>query len=270
MSVTLSATSPRKRWLNRFALVPPGDAASSNIPTASSGGRSNSLTSPKQIAGSSTSWQASATATARGCRATRRKSVRRQREPETEHDDPERDRQSDRRQRGVHGGTLGAWPVGSRDGPSSSSSAATWPAWGCGSSRWHTVGMVPSRGILVGAPHTSNWDWVLTMFLAWDSNVQIRLLVKESFFRGPLAPLLALDRSRRAGSRQSGRDDQGAAGGRRRPTRPSCSASRPRAPAARVSTGSPASTASRGRPASRSPWPSSTRPPGRWGGGRRS
>ena len=37
----------------------------------------------------------------------------------------------------------------------------------------------------MGAPHTSNWDWVLTMFLAWDSNVQIRLLVKESFFTRP-------------------------------------------------------------------------------------
>ena len=57
-------------------------------------------------------------------------------------------------------------------------------------SRWHTVGTVPSRGILVGAPHTSNWDWVLTMLLAWDSGVQIRLLVKESFFRGPLGPVL--------------------------------------------------------------------------------
>jgi 1-acyl-sn-glycerol-3-phosphate acyltransferase len=56
--------------------------------------------------------------------------------------------------------------------------------------RWRTAGTVPQRGILVGAPHTSNWDWVLTMLLAWDSSVQIRLLVKESFFRGPLAPLM--------------------------------------------------------------------------------
>ncbi|CAN5181394.1 1-acyl-sn-glycerol-3-phosphate acyltransferase [soil metagenome] len=44
---------------------------------------------------------------------------------------------------------------------------------------------MPSKGILVGAPHTSNWDWVLTMLLAWDSSVQIRLLVKDSFFKGP-------------------------------------------------------------------------------------
>ena len=67
-------------------------------------------------------------------------------------------------------------------------------------SRWRTDGTVPRRGILVGAPHTSNWDWVLTMLLAWDSSVQIRLLVKESFFRGPLGPFMrwtgavALDR----------------------------------------------------------------------------
>ncbi|GCD90918.1 1-acyl-sn-glycerol-3-phosphate acyltransferase [Nocardioides sp. LS1] len=44
--------------------------------------------------------------------------------------------------------------------------------------------------MLVGAPHTSNWDWVLTMLLAWVNDVQIRLLVKKEFFRGPLGPLL--------------------------------------------------------------------------------
>jgi 1-acyl-sn-glycerol-3-phosphate acyltransferase len=67
--------------------------------------------------------------------------------------------------------------------------------------RWKTVGQVPSRGILVGAPHTSNWDWVLTMLLAWDNSVQIRLLVKQSFFKGPLGAVMratgavALDRA---------------------------------------------------------------------------
>lgn len=67
--------------------------------------------------------------------------------------------------------------------------------------RWKTVGSVPQRGVLVGAPHTSNWDWVLTMLLAWDNSIQIRLLVKHEFFRGPLGPLLratgaiALDRA---------------------------------------------------------------------------
>ncbi len=67
--------------------------------------------------------------------------------------------------------------------------------------RWKTVGTVPKRGVLVGAPHTSNWDWVLTILLAWDNDIQIKLLVKREFFVGPLAPLMratgaiALDRA---------------------------------------------------------------------------
>ena len=76
---------------------------------------------------------------------------------------------------------------------------------GLRAARWKTVGTVPSRGILVGAPHTSNWDWVLTMLLAWDSRVQIRLLVKESFFKGPLAPFM-----RWTGAVALDRDDPGA------------------------------------------------------------
>ena len=71
--------------------------------------------------------------------------------------------------------------------------------------RWRTAGTVPHRGILVGAPHTSNWDWVLTMLLAWDSRVQIRLLVKESFFKGPMAPFM-----RWTGAVELDRDNPGA------------------------------------------------------------
>ena len=57
-------------------------------------------------------------------------------------------------------------------------------------SRWRTTGEVPRKGVLVGAPHTSNWDWVLTMLLAWDSGVTIRLLVKKEFFKGPIGWIL--------------------------------------------------------------------------------
>jgi 1-acyl-sn-glycerol-3-phosphate acyltransferase len=53
-------------------------------------------------------------------------------------------------------------------------------------SRWKTVGEVPPTAILVGAPHTSNWDWVVTQLLAWDNSIKIRLLVKDSFFKGPI------------------------------------------------------------------------------------
>ncbi|CAB4706801.1 MAG: acyl-phosphate glycerol 3-phosphate acyltransferase [Actinobacteria bacterium] len=68
------------------------------------------------------------------------------------------------------------------------------------SARWRTVGTVPDSAVLVGAPHTSNWDWVLTLLLAWDNSVTIRLLVKKSFFVGPMGWLMratgavALDR----------------------------------------------------------------------------
>lgn len=72
-------------------------------------------------------------------------------------------------------------------------------------SRWRTSGTVPRRGILVGAPHTSNWDWVLTMLLAWDSGVQIRLLVKDAFFKGPLGWFM-----RRTGAVELDRDNPGA------------------------------------------------------------
>jgi 1-acyl-sn-glycerol-3-phosphate acyltransferase len=59
-----------------------------------------------------------------------------------------------------------------------------------GAARWRTVGEVPQRGVLVGAPHTSNWDWVLTMLLAWRYGITIRLLVKKELFVGPLGWLL--------------------------------------------------------------------------------
>ena len=69
-----SATSPRNRWLYRLAVVPPGEAASSIIPTASTGGRLNSITSPKHTSGSRINWHANATATALGRRPIRTKS----------------------------------------------------------------------------------------------------------------------------------------------------------------------------------------------------
>lgn len=73
-------------------------------------------------------------------------------------------------------------------------------------SRWRTVGEVPpQKGILVGAPHTSNWDWVLTMLLAWDYDIHIHLLVKDSLFKGPLGSIL-----RWSGAVELDRDNPGA------------------------------------------------------------
>ena len=57
-------------------------------------------------------------------------------------------------------------------------------------SRWRTVGRCPRSGILVGAPHTSNWDWIAMLLLTWQDGVQARVLIKRELFRGPLALLL--------------------------------------------------------------------------------
>ncbi len=55
---------------------------------------------------------------------------------------------------------------------------------------WKTVGTPPSAGVLVGAPHTSNWDWLTAVLMAWTHSVQLKILVKDSFFKGPLAPIM--------------------------------------------------------------------------------
>jgi 1-acyl-sn-glycerol-3-phosphate acyltransferase len=72
--------------------------------------------------------------------------------------------------------------------------------------RWKTTGEVPRRGILVGAPHTSNWDWVATVLMCWSFGVQPLILVKKELFKGPAALLLKasgsipLDRSNPGGT----------------------------------------------------------------------
>ncbi len=57
-------------------------------------------------------------------------------------------------------------------------------------SGWKAIGSVPDRGVLVGAPHTSNWDWIFTILLCWSSNIQPHLLVKKELFVPPLSWIL--------------------------------------------------------------------------------
>ena len=75
VSVMFSATSPRARCENRFAVTPPGEAASSTRPRPSSGGSPKPTARPKATGGSSTVCTASATTTAFGAVATRLKSA---------------------------------------------------------------------------------------------------------------------------------------------------------------------------------------------------
>jgi len=71
--------------------------------------------------------------------------------------------------------------------------------------RWKLSGTVPESGILVGAPHTSRWDWVVMLMIAWANGQRPEVLIKHTYFRGPLGPLL-----RATGGIPLDRDDPGA------------------------------------------------------------
>lgn len=45
-------------------------------------------------------------------------------------------------------------------------------------------------GILIGAPHTSNWDFVFMLGIAWEAELPFRWLGKHTLFRGPAGPLM--------------------------------------------------------------------------------
>jgi 1-acyl-sn-glycerol-3-phosphate acyltransferase len=70
---------------------------------------------------------------------------------------------------------------------------------------YRMVGEVPETGILVGAPHTSNWDFVTMLLVMWHDGAHPRVLVKKQLFRGPLGWVLRrlggvpLDRDNPAG-----------------------------------------------------------------------
>lgn len=57
-------------------------------------------------------------------------------------------------------------------------------------SGWRSVGHLPRTGLFIGAPHTSNWDLVLTVMVLWNARVRPRVLVKREAFRWPLGPVL--------------------------------------------------------------------------------
>lgn len=56
--------------------------------------------------------------------------------------------------------------------------------------RYRMVGGVPPSGILVGAPHTSNWDFITMLLVMWHGGAHPRVLVKKQLFKGPLGWVL--------------------------------------------------------------------------------
>ncbi|MBP2383338.1 1-acyl-sn-glycerol-3-phosphate acyltransferase [Brachybacterium sacelli] len=59
-------------------------------------------------------------------------------------------------------------------------------------SRWRlSTQPGPDRStVLVGAPHTSNWDFVLMLAIAWRLGIHVRWLGKHSLFVGWRGPLM--------------------------------------------------------------------------------
>lgn len=57
---------------------------------------------------------------------------------------------------------------------------------------WRRAGEVPqsSNMVIVAAPHTSNWDFILLLAAAYSFGVSINWLGKDGLFKTPLGPLL--------------------------------------------------------------------------------
>ncbi|WP_198394746.1 1-acyl-sn-glycerol-3-phosphate acyltransferase [Brevibacterium yomogidense] len=73
-------------------------------------------------------------------------------------------------------------------------------------SRWKLVTQPPPQRptVLIGAPHTSNWDFVLMLAIAWRQGIDVRWLGKISLFAGWRGPLM-----RALGGVPVDRDDPG-------------------------------------------------------------
>lgn len=56
--------------------------------------------------------------------------------------------------------------------------------------RWRLAGDVPRSGILVGAPHTSSWDWLAMLLISWANGARPQALISHTFFKGPVGWVL--------------------------------------------------------------------------------
>ena len=57
-------------------------------------------------------------------------------------------------------------------------------------SGWITVGSIPQnikKCVIIGAPHTSNWDFIYARLALYIFGYKIRYLIKDSMFKNPIA-----------------------------------------------------------------------------------
>jgi 1-acyl-sn-glycerol-3-phosphate acyltransferase len=52
--------------------------------------------------------------------------------------------------------------------------------------RTHVISPRTSRYVLIGAPHTSNWDFLIVLLLMVVEGIPIRIIGKDTLFRGPI------------------------------------------------------------------------------------
>lgn len=72
---------------------------------------------------------------------------------------------------------------------------------------WRCIGNLPETGrlVVIGGPHTSNWDFVVAMFSIMALGIKVSWLAKDSIFRWPVKGLwlklggIAVDRSSSTG-----------------------------------------------------------------------
>jgi 1-acyl-sn-glycerol-3-phosphate acyltransferase len=53
---------------------------------------------------------------------------------------------------------------------------------------WQYVfsGLPSQQGVIIGYPHTSNWDFIVMVLVKWATGLQIQFLAKQSLFNYPL------------------------------------------------------------------------------------
>ena len=62
---------------------------------------------------------------------------------------------------------------------------------------WQYVfsGLPSQQGVIIGYPHTSNWDFIVMVMVKWATGLQVQFLAKKSLFHFPLfGPWLRKDR----------------------------------------------------------------------------
>ena len=59
-------------------------------------------------------------------------------------------------------------------------------------SGWKIEGQLPAldKFVVIGAHHTSNWDFVLMLAIAWQLGIEVHWLGKKSLFRGWRGPIM--------------------------------------------------------------------------------